>query len=300
MREIYANVARRLRDRVPFVAATLVATRGAKASAIGTTLLVDGDGSFAGDIGAGCHEGEIVERATAMLAADDPAPQLLTFDIDDEVLVGSGCGASLDIVVWRPSMDFEATASAIAAGRHDVTFSLEGVTVDIPRKERLVVVGATALAAELTTIARRCDYAVTVVDPRPAFATSDRHPEADRLVVAWPDDADVKTLMRAASAIAIVSHDVKLDVPALRVALASSAHYIGLLGNRRVQAARRAALLDEGFDEAQLARIRGPAGLDIGGTTDGQTALSILAEILAAARGRSATPLSRSDGPIHP
>jgi xanthine dehydrogenase accessory factor len=300
VREIYGAIARRLHERERFAAATLVAARGAKASAIGTTLLVDADGSFAGDIGAGCHEGEIVERAAAMLAANERAPRLLTFDVDDEVLVGTGCGASLDVVVWRPDASFEETARAVATGERDVAFSLQGVTIEVPSRLLLVIVGATALAAELTRLARDCDYAVTIVDPRPAFATRARQPEADELVVAWPDDGAVTARLNEAAAIAILCHDVKLDVPALRAALAAPAGYIGLLGNRRVQAARRAALRTEGYDEMQLARIRGPAGLDLGGTTDGQTAVSILAEMLAVQRNRSAEPLSVSSGPIHP
>lgn len=300
MRDIYGGIARRLRERVPFVVATLVAARGAKASAIGTSLVVDADGSFAGDIGAGCHEGELVERATAMLAAKASVAQRLSFDVDDEVMPGTGCGASLDVVVWRPQPEFEEVARAIASGEHDVRFALEGAAIEIPGKVRLVIVGATALAAELARFARECDYAVTIVDPRPAFATRARQPAADELIVAWPDDVAAATRLDEAAAVAILSHDVKLDLPALRAALGSPARYIGLLGNRRVQAARRAALREEGYDDAQLARIHGPAGLDIGGTTDGQTAVSILAEMIAMQRDRAAEPLSQSAGPIHP
>ncbi len=299
MREVYGIIARRLRDGVAFVAATLVASRGAKASAIGTTLVVDADGSFVGDIGAGCHEGEIVECATAMQVRGERVSRLLTFDVDDEILAGSGCGASLDVVVWRPGADFEATARTIAAGDRDAAFSLEGIRIAIPGKSRLVIVGSTALAAEVAKLAQACDYAVTIVDPRAAFATRARQPAADNLIVAWPDDAVAEKSMREASAIAILSHDVKIDMPALRAALATGARYIGLLGNRRVQASRRATLREEGFSDVQLARIRGPAGLDLGGTTEGQTAVSILAEILAVERDRSGEPLSACRGPIH-
>jgi xanthine dehydrogenase accessory factor len=300
MRETYGAIARRLRDGVPFAAATLVATRGAKASAIGTTLIVERDGSFFGDIGAGCHEGAIVERAVAMLASNDAKAEVLRFELDDEVLVGTGCGASLDVVLWRPGSDFAPTAERIAAGDEEARFELEGATIAFPRRARLVIVGATALAAELTAFAHRADYAVALVDPRPAFATRARQPDADELIVAWPNDGLAAKLFAEATAIAILSHDVKLDVPALHAALASGARYIGLLGNRRVQRARRAALREEGYDDAQLARIHGPTGLDLGGTTDGQTALSILAEILAVERNRSGAPLGITTGSIHP
>lgn len=299
MREIYAEVARRLREGAPFVAATLVGARGAKASAIGTTLIVDESGSFTGDIGAGCHEGAIVGEAAEMLGGGESGMRKLTFDVDDEVLVGTGCGASLDVVLWRPENDFARTARAAGKGDEEVQFTLEGVNISIPAKLRLVIVGATALAAELTAFARRADYHVTVIDPRPLFATRDRQSEADELLVAWPDDSQAVACTNVAHAIAVLSHDVKLDLPALRAALASPAKYIGLLGNRRVQKARRAALKDEGYGDERLGRIRGPAGLDVGAATDGQTAVSILAEMLAVHNQRSGHPLSEGSGPIH-
>jgi xanthine dehydrogenase accessory factor len=300
VREIYGKISQRLRDGVPFVAATLIATRGAKASAIGTTLIVDSDGSFSGDIGAGCNEGEIIELATAMLAEGRHERSVLAFHVDDQVFVGSGCGARLDVALWRPEADFALTARAIALGNEDVRFMLEGVEIDVPAKPWLAIVGATSLAAELTLIAQRADFRVAVVDPRPAFATRARHPHADKLIVAWPDDLLSQSYVLGASAIVILSHDVKLDMPALRAALATRARYIGLLGNRHVQAARRITLLEEGFDDEQIERICGPTGLDVGGTTDGQTALSILAEILAQRHHRSALPLSKIKGAIHP
>lgn len=300
MREIYGVLAQRLRGDARCAVATLVASRGARASAIGTSLIVDSDGSFEGDIGAGCHEGALVERATALLAGEAFAAKRLQFELDDEVLVGSGCGASLDVVLWEPERAFAQTAQSIASGEHDITFDLDGTTVVIARRPRLAIVGATALAAQLTAVARRADFFVSVIDPRPAFAATRRHPDADELLVVWPDDPVATERLERASAIAILSHDVKLDLPALRAALRTLAGYIGLLGNRRVQRARREALRLDGVSEEQIARIHGPAGLDLGAATDGQTAISILAEIIAVQQGRTADSLTASAGPIHP
>ncbi len=301
MREVYALMAQRLRARAPFAVATLTAARGAKASAVGTSLVVDADGSFLGDIGAGCHEGEIVERAIAALQQGARiAPTPMRFELDDEILAGSGCGASLDVVLWAPSREFLSVVEEIAYGRRDVEFDLDGTTIAIPRRPRLVIVGATALAAQLTVIAQRADFVVTVIDPRSPFATRRRHPDADEVLVAWPDDPICLERMEEAGAIAILSHDVKLDLPALRAALATGAWYVGLLGNRRVQRSRRDALRSDGYADSQIARIFGPAGLDLGASTDGQTALSILAEIVSVQQHRSGTPLTESDGPIHP
>lgn len=300
MREIYGEIARRLRAKEPFAVATLIAAREARASAVGTSLVVAPDGSFAGDIGAGCHEGTIIERAVKALS--HPAtmvPVTMRFDLDDEVLAGTGCGASLDVVLWMPSSDFAEPAEAIASGLRDVTFGLAGATIAVARRARLVIVGATALAAQLTTVAHAADFIVTIIDPRPPFAAAARHPNADELLVVWPDDPVAVARMDEAGAIVVLSHDVKLDLPALRAALGTLASYIGLLGNRRVQRARREALREQGYDAAQLVRIFGPAGLDLGATTDGQTALSILAEIVAITRGRFGGPLSSSSGAIH-
>ena len=299
MREIYGAIARRLCDGRRCAVATLVGSRGARASAVGTSLVVDLDGSFLGDIGAGCHEGTIVERAISLLAGERFDPQRLRFDLDDELLAGSDCGASLDVVLWEPRAHFAEIAQNIAQGERDVTFDLGGEQMTVARRPRLVIVGATALAAQLTAVARRADFFVSVVDPRPPFAAAARHPSADELLVVWPDDPVALERMEEAAAIAVLSHDVKLDLPALRAALGTLAVYVGLLGNRRVQRARREALRSRGCAAEQIARIRGPAGLDLGAATDGQTAVSILAEIVAVLQGRSGEPLTTSGGPIH-
>ncbi|HYL27839.1 MAG TPA: XdhC family protein, partial [Candidatus Nitrosotalea sp.] len=165
-------------------------------------------------------------------------------------------------------------------------------------KGRLILVGATAVAAELAMLARRLDYDTIVIDPRPSYATADRIPDATEILRAWPDDV-LPNLLSAATPIVVLSHDAKFDLPALRCALQSNAPYIGLLGSRRSQAARRATLGEEGFDESALARIHGPVGLDLGGVTVAETALSILAEIVADHRGGEGAPLRAAGGAIH-
>jgi xanthine dehydrogenase accessory factor len=117
-------------------------------------------------------------------------------------------------------------------------------------------------------------------------------------VRAWPDEY-LPEALNARTPLIVLSHDPKFDLPALRCALNSEAPYVGLLGSRRSQNARRASLRDEGFDQGALARIAGPAGLDIGGVTVAETALSILAEIVAVRRGGGGSPLRVSPGAIH-
>jgi xanthine dehydrogenase accessory factor len=139
---------------------------------------------------------------------------------------------------------------------------------------------------------------VVVIDPRPSFATKERIPDAHEIVREWPDDY-LPDALSERTPIAMLSHDPKFDLPGLRCALRSRAPYIGLLGSRRSQTARRAALRDDGFSDDELARIHGPAGLDIGGATIAETAVSILAEIVASRNDRLGVPLRMTARAIH-
>jgi xanthine dehydrogenase accessory factor len=152
---------------------------------------------------------------------------------------------------------------------------------------RLVIVGGVHIAVELARLAKRTGYEVVVVDPRKAFATEDRFPEADRILHEWPDAGLRSAGLTAGTAVAVLSHDPKLDDPALLVALRSPAFYTGALGSQRTQDLRRRRLLEAGVTEAELARLHGPIGLDLGGRSPAEVALSILAEIVAVRAGRS-------------
>jgi xanthine dehydrogenase accessory factor len=296
MREIYGEIADRLRSGRPCAIATLVAARQAAPASIGTSMLVDSDGSFMGNIGAGCHEAELVESARAALR--DGLPRTIDFDVTDELLDGSSCGALLTVAIWLPDPGFAVVADRIVAGEEPVEFSCGSHVISIERKRKLVVVGATDLAAHLTRAANASDFSVTIVDPRPEFATSKRHPEARRVLVAWPDDV-LPSLLRDVAAIVVVAHDAKIDLPALRCALQSDVAYIGLLGSRRSQSVRGKSLQELGCSANTIARIHGPSGLDVGAISNAQVACSILAEILSVLNDRSAAPLRSVPGPIH-
>ncbi|HTU82303.1 MAG TPA: XdhC/CoxI family protein [Candidatus Acidoferrales bacterium] len=298
-REIFTTVAERLEAGEPVALAILVATDNASPSPPGTTVAVDGSGRIAGSIGAGCHERDVVEAARATIA--DGAFRRLRIDLSDgdEILGGAACGGALEIAVWKPERGFAAQAREIVRGAQAHTVVLEdGSRVTYPGKKRLVVVGATLLAREVARLAKALDFFVTAIDPRPAFATRERLPDADEIALEWPDDVLPRELDRS-DAIVILSHDPKFDVPALACALQSAVAYVGLLGSRRSQAARRQALRERGIGEASLARIHGPVGLDLGGETPAETALSILAQIVAEAHGRSGGALDRTNGNIH-
>jgi xanthine dehydrogenase accessory factor len=149
------------------------------------------------------------------------------------------------------------------------------------RSPALTIVGAVHIAVPLVTMAQALGFHVRIVDARRAFATRDRFPDADELIVAWPQDVLDPRHLRHQDAVVVLTHDPKFDVPALETALRSPVGYIGLLGSTTTQEERQSALTERGFSEPELARIHGPVGLDLGGKQPAEIALAILAEIVA-------------------
>ena len=167
---------------------------------------------------------------------------------------------------------------------------------------RMLVFGAVDFTAALVRVAKVLGYVVTVCDAREVFATTQRFPFADEVVVDWPHRLldRVGSTLGPRDAICVLTHDHKFDVPALQSALATQAGYIGAMGSRRTSIERDDRLRDAGVDEAGLARIHAPIGLDLGARTPEETAISICAEIIAARTGRDdVRPLRDTDGPIH-
>jgi xanthine dehydrogenase accessory factor len=150
----------------------------------------------------------------------------------------------------------------------------------------LVMVGGVHIAVALTSLARSLGYRTIVVDPRRGFGSQARFPHADRLISDWPDDALASLGLNASTAVAMLTHDPKLDDPALRVALPSSAFYVGALGSKKTHEARRQRLLEAGLSEEHFSRLRAPIGLDLGGRSPEEIALAVMAEIVATRNGR--------------
>jgi xanthine dehydrogenase accessory factor len=165
---------------------------------------------------------------------------------------------------------------------------------------RLIMFGAVDFAAALARMARAAGWRPYVIDPRRRFATRERFPEAEEIVVAWPEEAFARIGgIDRATYIAVLTHDPKLDDAALEIAVRSNAAYIGAMGSRRAQEKRRERLVEKGLTDDELARIAAPIGLDLGGLTAEETALSIMAEVVAVRNGRSGGRLSASSGRIH-
>lgn len=166
----------------------------------------------------------------------------------------------------------------VATPAGDVSVFLEV----FPPPRTLLVIGGGHLSEVLVRLARPLGYRTVVADPREPFLTRERFPEADELLPVWPAQAFATMAVDEATAVCVLSHDPKFDEPALELALRSHAGYIGAIGSRKTQAERRAKLLAAGFTEAEVARIHGPIGLDLGGRQPAEIALAIMAEIVQA------------------
>jgi xanthine dehydrogenase accessory factor len=192
-------------------------------------------------------------------------------------------------------------AETVAAARPRIASGLPGVEeiagtrvfVDpIVPSPQLIVIGAVHIAVALTTMARAAGFTVSVVDPRTAFNNSERIPDAERLVVVWPDEALPRFELGPRDAAVCLAHDPKFEDPALTALLRTTTGYIGAIGSRGTHAKRVARLRDAGFTDADIARIHSPVGLDLGAATPEEIAVAILAEIVAVRRGRAAGSLS--------
>lgn len=176
-------------------------------------------------------------------------------------------------------------AETSTARTYSATSGTYEVLIEVyPSPPHLIIVGAVHTAIPLTTCAKELGFRVTIIDPRSAFATIDRFPHADDLIVAWPDEALPNLRLDRSTYVAVLTHDPKLDNPAVRVALEHPVRYVGALGSPRTQEKRKQVLRDEGVSEDDLLRIYGPIGLDINAKTPAEIAVAILAEMITVRR----------------
>lgn len=195
-----------------------------------------------------------------------------------------------------PDLDAALIDAATEALRRGLSRTVElggrSLFVEVfPVRPRLVIVGGVEVARSLVRLARELGFETVLVDGRASFATSERFPDVDRLIVGWPDEVAEEIGLGPNDAVAVLSHDVKFDEPAIIEGLRRGCRYVGAVGSRKTQADRHARLLGAGVSPAQLARLRGPVGLDLGGRAPAETALAILAEIVAERYGGSGVPM---------
>jgi xanthine dehydrogenase accessory factor len=314
--------------------ARVVATRRSAPRPIGSKLAVTESGELAGSVSGGCVESEVYEAAQEVLRGGEP--RLLTYGISDDLAwsVGLPCGGEIDVWVDEPDPELLARleevvrddgravvltdledgsqrlvadgedpqADGLIRAGHSRVVELEGrrVFADVfGPPPRLFVYGAIDTADALCAAARGIGWHTIVADARARFGTRERLPNADEVIVAWPEEALAEIGPDHATAIVVLSHDDKFDLPLLTAALATDAFYVGAVGSRKNQERRRERLLEAGIEEEALDRVRGPAGLDVGAQSPAETAVSILAEILAVRAGRDGGPLKASSGRIH-
>jgi xanthine dehydrogenase accessory factor len=303
------------------VVATVVATRSSAPRPVGSKLFVRDDGSIQGSVSNGCVENDVILAAQEVLAGGEP--RLITYGITDEMAFGVGlpCGGEIDVFVEPDQGDHSDVVLTVVAGEdvgqklHDEelehtarrrgrshVFEHEGRTifadVSVP-PPRLFVYGAIDTAEALCAAAKLLGWRTIVADARPRFATAERIPSADELLVLWPDEALAHVAPDAATAVVVLTHDDKFDLPLVHGALATEAFYLGWLGSRRNQERRRGLLLEEGVTDEDLERVSGPAGLDLGAAAPEEMAVSILGEILAVRAGRSGGLLRETSTRIH-
>lgn len=214
-----------------------------------------------------------------------PEPKLLV--TEDGRLDGTLGDKALDGAL------IEAAQEALRRGQSR-TIELGGRSLFVevfPVRPRLVVIGAVEVARSLVRLAQELGFEVVVIDGRPAFATSERFPDVDQLIVGWPDEIADDIGLGRNDAVAVLTHDVKFDEPAIIEALRRGCRYVGAVGSRKTQAERRRRLLEAGVSADRLADLRGPIGLDLGGRQPAETALAILAEIVAERYSGSGTPM---------
>ncbi|MFB6704564.1 XdhC family protein [Streptomyces sp. NPDC056333] len=245
-------------------AAAVVRITDGPAELLGRPLLVHPDGSYEGGLG-GHPELDRTAAAEARAMLDVGRTGPLTIGAE-----GSRCGRPLGLLVES--------------------------SVPPPR---MIVFGAIDFAAALVRVGKFLGYRVTVCDARPVFATEARFPDADEVVVDWPHRYLAATAVDARTALCVLTHDAKFDVPLLETALKLRVAYVGAMGSRRTHLERNERLREVGVTELELARLHSPIGLDLGARTPEETALSIAAEIVAERRGGSGVPLTGAHTPIH-
>ena len=263
----------------------------------------DGSGRLYEELAAAIRAEEAVALAT-VIAGPGQGGKLLVGP--GRTPVGSLGNADLDRVVVRDALGELAAGTTVVRhyGEHgEARETVVAVFVEsFAPPPQMLVFGAVDFTAALVRVAKVLGYRVTVCDAREVFATRARFPQADEVVVDWPDRL-LRRLgggLTARDAVCVLTHDAKFDVPALVAALATDVGYIGAMGSRRTHAERIARLEEAGVDAASLFRIRAPIGLDIGARTPEETAVSICSEIIAQRTGRhDARPLSDTEGPIH-
>lgn len=320
MLELAEQLLPELRAGRPAAVVTVARVARSAPRGAGAAMAVLSDGCVVGSISGGCVEGDAVLLASGVLARGGAVTATLGFSDDTAHAAGLACGGSVDVVVHRVDPDdAEAVAaleSAAAGRRTRVGIAISGpdagratapiagddvlVIAHEPRP-RLVIVGAGEHAMALARVASAAAFSVAVCDVWERLVTPERFPTAERLVVGDPVQ-ELPGLIgdeAASAAVCVLTHDERVDVPTLAAALCLDLGFVGAMGARGTVSRRRELLAEAGIDEQRLAGLRSPLGLDLGGSSPEETAIAVLAEIVAVRRGGTARALRDTAGPLH-
>jgi xanthine dehydrogenase accessory factor len=317
LREVWPFVDAHHRAGQPVALARLVDRDGPGARPLGATMAVAADGTWRGSLSGGCVEGIVLDTARGVL--NEAAPQVASVSPGEHLLPwedAPACAGALQVLIAPAPAEpvHSAITSALAEDRplavqielHPPYGWLVAETVEqLPNdgrafveelvgRPRLLLVGATDLAAIMATLAEPLHRKVVILDPRPDHSASGAFPDTATVVCAWPDEWISRNPLDAQDAVVTLSHDPRIDDRAIRAALTGQAGYIAALGSRATHTQRVQRLAGV----PGLSRLIGPAGLDIGGSSLAESALSILAELTAVNNGRSGQRLLQGDQPI--
>lgn len=291
-----------VRGEDAIVVATLVSATGASSKKVGARMYVGASGRLIGGVTiGGCVDAQVIEAADALI--DQGGRRLLAISLDDDEAweIGLTCGGTVEVMIERvrPSDPNDPVVSAhaqaatqLAAGEvAELTTPLGDGRTFVDRMApatTLLIVGAGEIATSLTRIARELDMRTVVIDGRDRYATRERFPDADEIRVGMPSEIVAQYKATPQIAAILVAHDYKYELPVLRALIRSNVGYLGMLGSKKRGAAVRELLKDEGFTDEELARVRTPIGLDLGGKAPAEVALSIMAEVVAVRSGKLA------------
>lgn len=299
--------------------ATVIETWGSAPRPVGSQLAIAGDGAMMGSVSGGCVEAAVVDAALACLQSGVPRLLSFGVADEDAFAVGLACGGTIrvmvepvgdtagavlaallaDLVAARAAKQPVAMLTHLETHTHRLTAGAEDPLAEVIAERmrsdrsglegdwfigihnpplRMIIVGAVHIAQALVPMARACGYDSVLIDPRGAFGSAARFPD-QVIVEEWPDEAIAALALDARCAVVTLTHDSKLDDPALMAALASDAFYIGSLGSKRTHAKRLERLQAVGVSEDQIARIHAPVGLAIGAKSPAEIAVSIMAQV---------------------
>jgi xanthine dehydrogenase accessory factor len=309
----------------PVAVATVISTWGSAPRPAGSRMAISQSGKIAGSVSGGCLEGEVFEQAQEILKGK-PA-KLFHYGVSDDLAwtVGLSCGGEVDVLIEPLAPAHRELMTALEAERPVVLNTdvgdrpgaralltptdpmvpglldrenpvrRDGVFLEpFPRPPELYIFGGSHVAIPLTRLASATGFRVTVVDARSKFADRERFPEARRVIHAWPDEVLKDLPMDGSTYVVILTHDPKFDDPTITAALKGRPRYIGAIGSKKTHRDRVARLTAAGVNPAEIERVHAPIGLDLGAQTAEETALAILAQMVAVRHGKQGGPMPGS------